>query len=513
MNRNYFILLICLFSLSGFSQISFEKTYGNGINNGALKIISTADGGFAFVGTRDSSSGQGLGSLFVLKTDSLGNTQWTSTCFGLSNQNSLFDIIEVTSGGFAIVGDARVGGISDVFLMRVSASGTITWIKTFGGSDPDYGFALCETGNKGFAITGESESFPAPSSKAFLIKTDSAGNLLWGKVYGDMLTSRSGNNIKRTTNNGYLIGGSISDGGPNGMNGFMMQTDSNGTSIWQKTFSGTMDDYIDNVEVASNNEYFACGLTNSFGFGGFDAYIIKVDSIGNVTWAKTYGSNDYERMYNIKGLSGRNLLLCGWAGAPGMPFLLKTDSIGNILWSKNYGVVGNSNFLINAGLTKDNGYFAGGTTNNGILTQSYLIKSDSLGTSGCNEFPFVTGTQLINPTVMNLPITDSIVPFVTGTIVRSQSSNILSSSGNCTYSIRYSKLNDGTLSVFPNPSTGVYHIQSQKEIGLVSIYNFLGELTTQLNIKQSTTSIDISSLPPGIYVLCTENHVIKIVKE
>lgn len=501
------VFLACLLSLNSFSQVSFQKTYGSTISNGALKIVATVDKGFACVGTRDSSG------LFILKTDSLGNTQWSTSCFGLNYLNSIFDIVESSSGGFAIVGNAQVAGTSDAFLMRIDAAGTIKWIKTFGGSYQDYAYGVCETDDAGFAITGDCESFPAPSSKAFLIKTDSSGNLLLGKVYGDISTSRSGNSIKRIRNNSYLIGGSISDAGAGGMDGFMMLVDSNGTAQWQKTFGGAQDDYIDNVEVASNNEYFACGLTNSFGFGGYDAYLIKVDSTGNAIWTRTYGSNSYERVYNIKELSSKNLLLCGWGGASSMPYLLKADSTGSILWSKSHGINGNNNNLANVELTTDKGYIAGGTTSNGTASETYLIKTDSLGVSGCNEFPFVTGTQIINPIVTDLPLVDSVVPFVTGTIVRTLSSTFLNSSGNCSYSIRYNNLNDGTLSVFPNPSTGVYHMQSKTEIGLVFIYNFLGELTTQLNVKESTASFDISSQPPGIYFLRKQNQAIKLIRE
>lgn len=70
-----------------------------------------------------------------------------------------------------------------------------------------------------------------------------------------------------------------------------------------------------------------------------------------------------------------------------------------------------------------------------------------------------------------------------------------------------------SISVYPNPNMGIFRLQSQQEIGSISIYNTLGELLLQQNIKENATSIDIASKPSGIYFLRTDNKVIKIVSD
>ena len=52
---------------------------------------------------------------------------------------------------------------------------------------------------------------------------------------------------------------------------------------WQKTYGGTGDDYANSIQQTSDGGYIVAGTTNSFGAGGFDAWILKLDSLGNIS--------------------------------------------------------------------------------------------------------------------------------------------------------------------------------------------------------------------------------------
>ncbi|HWY39024.1 MAG TPA: T9SS type A sorting domain-containing protein, partial [Bacteroidia bacterium] len=96
-----------------------------------------------------------------------------------------------------------------------------------------------------------------------------------------------------------------------------------------------------------------------------------------------------------------------------------------------------------------------------------------------------------------------------GTIVRSKS-NI---SNNRQIGVsEISALNEQVI-VYPNPSTGSLTLQSASELGMVSIYNSLGEVVYQNRSAGSTQQIDISKQMPGIYVVVVHGRYVRIVKE
>lgn len=496
------VLLLGILSCKVLSQVAFQKTYGLTRSNGILKVIPTIDKGYAFVGTMDTaSSGTSTPVFFIVKTDSLGDTLWSTTCYGLNNTNSWFDIVEAKGGGFAVVGDSRVGGLSDVFLMRISSSGTISWVKTFGGSYVDYGYALCATLDGGFALTGDCESFPPSSSKTFLVKTDSSGNLIFAKVIGDLMTLRSGNSIKQINTGGYIIAGSITGAGAGSTDCIITLVDSSGNVLWEKVYGGPQDDYIDCIQKLSNGDFLACGLTNSFGHGGFDAWALKIDSVGNTLWAKAYGTNNYESAYNFNELQNHNLIFSGHGGSNSDSFIFLTDSTGNILWCKGYGIPGNYNSITNVELTWDKGFVVGGVSSAGTNSKSYLIKTDSLGVSGCNEFPLTFGSISVNPGTSSLSIVDSIPPLSTGNVILSYSSSLLNCYSMCPANgIKEMNYQNIQMNVFPNPANSILNIETNLSDTEIRMFDILGNnvLSDFLSFKKQ---IDISRLAQGIYLV------------
>ena len=72
--------------------------------------------------------------------------------------------------------------VNSPFVSCVSASGL--WSQTYGGEYDDVARSLVETSDGGFALTGYTRSFGVGESDAWLVKTDSYGNLVWNKTYG-----------------------------------------------------------------------------------------------------------------------------------------------------------------------------------------------------------------------------------------------------------------------------------------------------------------------------------------
>lgn len=73
--------------------------------------------------------------------------------------------------------------------------------------------------------------------------------------------------------------------------------------------------------------------------------------------------------------------------------------------------------------------------------------------------------------------------------------------------------NNNDFILYPNPNNGNINIQSQNELGLITIYNNLGQLVYQQIIKNKATQVDLSQQAAGIYLVKCQNQSIKIIKE
>src|ERR1043165_2267637 len=107
----------------------------------------------------------------------------------------------------------------------------------------------------------------------------------------------------------------------------------------QKTIDFSGDDYCNHV-VQIGNAYYIVGSTSAAGGGSYDAYIAKLDSLGNPVWQKQYGGSGVEFGTYLTATSDNNLLMVGRSNSYGTNydmFVVKTDLSGNVLWSKTIG--------------------------------------------------------------------------------------------------------------------------------------------------------------------------------
>ena len=99
-----------------------------------------------------------------------------------------------------------------------------------------------------------------------------------------------GRSVQQTTDGGYIICGSRVDYTEIG-DVYLIKTDNNGDSIWTKTFGGVEDDQSYSVQQTTDGGYIITGYTESFGNGNGeqDVWLIKTDSQGDSIWTKTFG--------------------------------------------------------------------------------------------------------------------------------------------------------------------------------------------------------------------------------
>jgi hypothetical protein len=134
----------------------------------------------------------------------------------------------------------------------------------------------------------------------------------------------------QTFDGNYLLVG-ITDGFGSGGNPFLIKMDINGEIIWSKDYPGINEDKIKDIIELPDHSLVMCGHTRSYGEGYDDGFVMKTDSVGNVLWAKTYGTWGYEFGQKIvsDGVGGYYFLLMSSAYC-----VMHLDGLGNILWTQ-----------------------------------------------------------------------------------------------------------------------------------------------------------------------------------
>jgi hypothetical protein len=172
--------------------------------------------------------------------------------------------------------------------MKTDSNGNKLWDKTFGGAASDVGYSVIQTTDGGFVIVGDTRSFGAGSGDVWLIKTDGNGNKLWDKTFGGTGTDW-GYSVIQTSDGSLVIVGStaVTDIGPQDI--WVIKTTSDGNKLWDKKFGGNYRDIGNSLFPSADGGFVIVGDTKSFGDGGDDVWLIKIDGSGNKVWDKTFG--------------------------------------------------------------------------------------------------------------------------------------------------------------------------------------------------------------------------------
>lgn len=453
--KKLLLLLACLFACDiAYTQITFERHYNCVGYNGGSDVLQTDDGGYLIAAHY----------LYLIKTDQYGDTLWTK---GLSDGlgQSFFSLKKTNDNCFIACGSSYGFGLYgyNYWLAKFNANGDTIWQKGYGGYGDEDALDVIQTSDNGYALVGASTSF---NDAMYFVKTDSYGDTLWTKVYKNS-DYFIGSALLQLDDSGYIILGHASQ------DIHLIRTNQFGDTLWTKIIGGSGLDEGYSIQKTNDNGFIIFGYTLSYGAGQKDVYAVKINSNGDIQWSKTYGGPGYETgCHGIVCNDGGFAIACMKgdinAGVTCDSYLIRTNSIGDTLWTRTFTNAGDDWFR-RIQETSDGGFILTGYIKIGNDYNVYLVKTNANG--------------------QVLGIDD------------------------------YSSLMNSLVSVYPNPTTGQANIQTPKQFKqtkTLEIFNCTGQL--QLTKTGNFSSIDLSSLPSGLYFIVLTNSdnekiTSKIIKE
>lgn len=250
------------------------------------------------------------------------------------------DVAELSDGSIITVGlsNSYGAGGNDMMVMKTNKSGTLLWVKYFGGTGEDGGNAVTIDSNDDIYCAGYTTI--GTNRDAFLVKLASNGNFIWSKSFGGL----GFDEFKDITNKAgkfYMVGNTAS-AGAGAKDIWFLKTDADGTVIQNKTIGFAADEEANSLTLTSDNNIVIAGRTGSF--SNFNVFAAKVNLSGDTLWTRKYNyylngsSSSVTTAKGIAELTDQNLLIVGigWDGIGNYSstFHLRLDANGNTVYSK-----------------------------------------------------------------------------------------------------------------------------------------------------------------------------------
>ena len=236
--------------------------------------------------------GETRSNVMLLKTDSLGNFKW-KRIYGYAGNiiNKGYSVIQTTDSGFAIGGYKYTPGHSetgDPIVIKTDSLGNQQWTKNLGGPIKDNKAMLCLDYDGNILVGtnyGDEMSGDDVYSRINIIKLDNEGNIIWNKKYGKSMIYNYLLNILVLSDSNIIAVGTIPSTFPHTV-GWLLKVSNNGDSLWYREYdilhgNQSMNQLNDVIET-SDNGLLSCGYVFPMqpDTGTQDAWVIKLDSIG-----------------------------------------------------------------------------------------------------------------------------------------------------------------------------------------------------------------------------------------
>jgi hypothetical protein len=494
--------------LDSIGNVVWQNTIGGNSVDELFAIKQTLDGGYILGGESLSDSSfdksennKGFSDCWVVKLDSLGNIEWENS-FGGTGTEHLFSLDISIDGGYIIGASSHSGigedksepnkGADDFWVLKLDESGNIIWDKTIGGDSWDIIRSIATTIDGNYIVFGYSNSgISGDKTEAnfgyedyWLIKLNQDGEVLWQNTIGGSSID-IGISVTQKNNGNYLIGGysfsNTSGDKTDSLRGdsdfWIVELDSLGMILWDKTIGGDGKDLIANFIETSDGGYLVggtgyCNLTGDMtdpGNGSTEFWIMKLcGDLTTITDSICRGSFYTLPDGDVVTESGvYTILLTNKNGCDSVVNInLELHEVNTLINFENGELVANDSLAI---------------------FYQWIDCTDNTLVEGANDFyykPLSTGSYAV-------VLTDNF-----GCIDTSE----------C-YKVLVEDISPSTFSfditIYPNPATNFLNIETNSQIpdAFIEIFTIDNKSVYSSKFISNKTSIKLPELPIGFYWL------------
>jgi uncharacterized delta-60 repeat protein len=398
-----------------------ETTWGGNGSDVSDGVARAADGSSYVAGITDSFTTDQFDNpspkIFVVKFAPDGSLIWQRIWNGTTIRGLGRPDVAVSTDGSVYVTGVTADNQNDAVLLKFDASGTLLWERAWGGAASDESLAVATASDGSAYIAGTATSFGPSSAGLFVVKFDSAGNLVWqrisdgaagnavavapdGSVYAAGTTPRAdqiGNFdivVLKITAAGSLLwqrtysAGEVVDprgrmaAGPDGsiliagaiqaakaglvdLAALIVKLTSDGALVFDKQFAGKATETGDGVAVAPDDgTIYVAGTTTTFGAGFQDAFVLHLQPTGKkLLDAITWGGTGFETGAGVAVSGGTIMLAATTTTSPPSSLLVASAKLSA---ARGTLAVGAGVLIVPAGTSAD--LAAGATTPSGSTT-------------------------------------------------------------------------------------------------------------------------------------------------
>jgi hypothetical protein len=270
--------------------------------------------------------------------------QWQK-CLGGTNDDFAYSIRQCFDGCFIVAGYSKSNdgdilnhhgttSYNDAWVIKLDTSGNILWQRSLGGSLADAAFSIQQTADTGFIVGGLTTSsdgdvtFNYGGTDYWIVKLDTSGNIQWQKCLGGTATDKA-YSIKQTKDRGYIVAGTTNSNNGDvsgnhstvtGYDYWVVKLDTSGNIQWQKCLGGSQWDEAYSIQETNDSGYIVTGYTqsndgdvtgNNGYYSQYDYWVVKLNNLGNIQWQKCLGGTQSDWALSIKQTFDGNYIVAG----------------------------------------------------------------------------------------------------------------------------------------------------------------------------------------------------------
>ncbi len=257
-------------------NLLWQKTYGNNNNDCAYSIAALSDNsGYVLVGGTGGVIVYFTGDVYVIKVNQYGDTIFTKT-FNSPSPDEGISVTADVQGNFYLLNRIYDDGTGKkgMLAMKMSSSGDSLWSMVIDGPEWEEGQYIRVTNDGGLIICGSTASYGDLNGDLFAVKISPGGIVSWQKNFGGMAFDEA-QAVIQTQDGGYLFAGSSKSYTNESEDMFLVKTDAFGIAQWYKIIGGTYQDGA-NAIAETNDAYIIAGYTYQTALSNSDIFLVKI---------------------------------------------------------------------------------------------------------------------------------------------------------------------------------------------------------------------------------------------